>query len=82
MVTRLLAGKSKNGWFISGGGKKFFLSSRDSDRLLEPQGRLSNEERRTFPGVKGPYGESDHSPPSCNKIKNEWIYKSTPHMSL
>jgi hypothetical protein len=32
------------------------------------------------PEVKRPVREADDSPPSSAKIKNKWIYTSTPHM--
>jgi hypothetical protein len=31
----------------------------------------------TFPEVKRPERETDHSPPSCSEVKNEWSYTST-----
>jgi hypothetical protein len=33
----------------------------------------------TFPGVKRPGSEADHSPPTSTKVKKIWIYTSTPH---
>jgi len=33
-------------------------------------------------GVKQPKREADHSPPSSAKVKNEWIYTSTPPTRL
>jgi hypothetical protein len=34
--------------------------------------------RDSFPGVKRPRREADHSPPTNAKVKNMWIYTSTP----
>jgi hypothetical protein len=31
----------------------------------------------SFPGVKRPESESDHSPPTSAEIKKKWIYTST-----
>jgi hypothetical protein len=36
----------------------------------------------SFPGVKRPGREADHSPPSNAEIKNAWSYTSTPPLSL
>jgi hypothetical protein len=33
----------------------------------------------SFPGVKRPGREVDHSPPTSADIKKMWIYTSTPH---
>jgi hypothetical protein len=32
----------------------------------------------SFPGIKQPWHEADHSPPSNAKVKNVWRYTSTP----
>jgi hypothetical protein len=32
----------------------------------------------SFPGVKRPGREADHSPPSSAEVKNSWSYTSTP----
>jgi hypothetical protein len=32
----------------------------------------------SFPGVKRPGREADHSPPSSAEVKKMWIYTSTP----
>jgi len=32
----------------------------------------------SFPGVKRPGREADHSPPSSSKVKNAWNYTPTP----
>jgi hypothetical protein len=34
--------------------------------------------RGSFPGVKRPGREADHSPPSSAEVKNAWSYTSTP----
>jgi hypothetical protein len=38
--------------------------------------------RGTFPGVKRPGREADHSPPSSVEVKNAWSYTSTPSIRL
>jgi hypothetical protein len=38
--------------------------------------------RGSFPGVKRPEHEVDHSPPSSAEIKNAWSYTSTPPIRL
>jgi hypothetical protein len=32
----------------------------------------------TFPGVKRPAREADHSPPTSADVKKTWVYTSTP----
>jgi hypothetical protein len=39
---------------------------------------LSSGYWELFAGVKQSGCKSDHSPPSSAKVKNMWIYKSTP----
>jgi hypothetical protein len=34
--------------------------------------------RGSFPGVKRPGREADHSPPASAEVKKMWIYTSTP----
>jgi len=36
----------------------------------------------SFPGVKRPEREADHSPPSIAKVKNAWSYTSTSPVRL
>jgi len=36
----------------------------------------------SFPGLKRPGREADHTPPSSSEGKNEWIYTSTPTVIL
>jgi hypothetical protein len=38
--------------------------------------------RGSFPGVKRPGGEADHSPPSSAEVKNAWSYTFTPPTRL
>jgi hypothetical protein len=38
--------------------------------------------RDSFPGVKWPGREADHSPPSSAKVKNAWSYTSTPQYAF
>jgi hypothetical protein len=37
---------------------------------------------RSFPGVKRPGREADHSLPSSAEVKNAWSYTSTPPIHL
>jgi len=36
----------------------------------------------SYPGVKRPGREADHSPPSSPEVKNMWRYTSTPPIHL
>jgi hypothetical protein len=36
----------------------------------------------TFPGIKRPGREADHSPPASAEVKKMWIYTSTPTYSF
>jgi hypothetical protein len=36
----------------------------------------------SFPGIKLPGREADHSPPSSAEVKNAWSYTSTPTIRL
>ena len=36
----------------------------------------------SFPGLKRPVHETEHSPPSTVEVKNEWNYTSTPPVCL
>jgi hypothetical protein len=38
--------------------------------------------RGTFPGVKRPGREADHSSPSSSKVNNAWSYTSSPPIRL
>jgi hypothetical protein len=38
--------------------------------------------RDSFPGVKRPGREADHSPPSSAEVKNAWSYISTPQYAF
>jgi hypothetical protein len=58
--------------FSAGAGHFFFLPPRP-DRLWGPQSLLSIGYSSLLPG-----GAADHSPPSSNEAKNEWIYTFTP----
>ena len=46
------------------------------DRLQDPHRLLFNECAGSFPGVKRPQHQVDHSPPSSAEVKNEWSYTS------
>ena len=43
---------------------------------------LFNGQRYSFPGVKRPGIESEHSPPSSVEVTNEWSYASTPPVCI
>jgi hypothetical protein len=48
-------------------------------RLWGPPSLLSNGYREgSFPGVKQPEREADHSPPFCAEVKYAWSYTSNP----
>jgi hypothetical protein len=67
IANRLQVGRPKSWSSISGRDKRFISTSQHPDRLWGP---LSLLYRGSFPGVKRPGLESDHSPPSCAEVKN------------
>jgi hypothetical protein len=58
-------------------GSRIFSSPRRLDRLWGPPNLLSNGYGGSFPGVKQPVSETDHSPPTSAEIKKMWIYTTT-----
>ena len=48
-----------------------------SDRFLDPPSLLLSGCRCSFPGVKMPARELNHSPPPNAEVKNEWSHAST-----
>jgi hypothetical protein len=60
-------------------GSRIFPSPRRPNRLWGPPSLLSNCYRGAFfRGVKRSGREADHSPPTSAKVKNMWMYTSTP----
>lgn len=55
-----------------------FLFSKESRPALEP----TKPPIELLPGVKQLYTESNHLPIATAKVKNEWIYTSTPPTRL
>ena len=56
--------------------RRLFSSSNCSDRLRGPSDLPFNGSQGSFPGVKLPGRDFDHSPPFCAEVKNEWRYTS------
>ena len=54
----------------------FFLVP--SDRLWSPSSLLLSMHGGTFPGIKRPGRDSDHSPPFSTEVKQQLSYTSTP----
>jgi hypothetical protein len=59
-------------------GSRIFTSPGRPDRLWVPTSYLTGT-RGSFPGVKRPVREADHSPPTGAETKKMWIYISTSH---
>jgi hypothetical protein len=59
-------------------GSRIFSSPRRPDRLMGPHKLLSMGTASSFPGVKRPGHEAEHSPPASDEVKKMWIYTSTP----
>jgi hypothetical protein len=51
-------------------------------RLWGPSSLVFNGYRGSFPGVKRPQREVDHSSPSSAVVRNEWSYTSAPPICL
>jgi len=65
--------------FDSRRGLLIILFSTASRPALGPtQGSYSMGTGGSFPGLKRPLREADHSPPSSSEIKNAWRYTTTP----
>jgi hypothetical protein len=60
------------------GKKRFFSSTRRSDRLWGRHDLMLNVSRNSFKCIKRPEREIPHSPPSSAEVKNELSYKSPP----
>lgn len=64
-------------WFDSSNGQKYF--SKPSDRSRGPTSHLLNTHRgEVAPEVKQPEGEAQQPHPQSARVKNEWVYTSTP----
>jgi len=59
-----------------------FLFCKTSRSALEPTQPLLNGCCVSFSRVQLPGGVVDHSPPSSNKVKNEWCHTSVPSICL
>ena len=59
-----------------------FYSPKRPDRLWGPPSLLLNGYRVSFPRVKWPLREVNHSPPSSAEVKNKWSYTSTPPICI
>jgi hypothetical protein len=80
IMTRLLAERSTNRIPIR--GNIFIPTQKLPDRLWGPPTLLLNGHLRSFPGIKQPEREVDHSPPTSTKVKNEWSYTSITPIAL
>lgn len=65
-----------------GRGKRWFCSPWCHDELHSPTSPLLYEYRVSFPRVKQPRSEANHSPLSSDQVKIEWSYNSTPLICL
>ena len=75
------------GWKVRvsnlGRGNRVFSSRKRPDRLCGAPSRLHfNFYRNSFPGIKRPGRDVDHSPPSTTEIMNERSHTSTPPACL
>jgi len=62
--------------------QKIFLFCKTSRPALEPTQPLLDGCCVSFLKVQLPGSVVDHSPPSSNKVKNEWSYTSVPSICL
>jgi len=62
--------------------KRFFSSSELPGRLWGPPIPLFIGYQGSFPGVKRPRRQVNHSPPSIAEVKNEWRHTFTSPVSL
>ena len=74
------------GWTFRGSnpgrGKRFFFPQKHQGQLWAPPSLQLNGDRVSFPGVKLPGREVDHSPPRSAEFKNEWSNTSAPFIRL
>jgi hypothetical protein len=61
-----------------GTGNRFFFHPKCLNRVWGPPSLLLHVYRLTFPGIKRPGREVDHSPQPSAEVKNEWSYTSNP----
>jgi hypothetical protein len=66
---------------IPGRGKLFLFYPQRPDWLWGPPNLLFNGYRGSFPGLKRPGLEADHSPPSSADVKNSGAVSPLPHTS-
>jgi hypothetical protein len=55
---------------------KISVFSKRPDLLQDPHSLLFNKCPGSFPRVKRPQLQADHTPPSSAEVKNEWSYQS------
>jgi hypothetical protein len=58
--------------------KNFFFSMSSRSALVSTQPPIQWVPGTISPGVKWPWREADHSPPTSAEVKKMWIYTSTP----
>jgi hypothetical protein len=61
----------------SGMGNGFLSCPHSPDGLWDPPRPLFNMSQGSFPGVKRPGLDVDHSPPPSTNVQNEWSYTFT-----
>ena len=62
--------------------KRFFSSPKRPDLLWAPPSILLTGYRNSFPGIKRPGREVNHSPPSSFAVKNGWNRASVPQLCV
>jgi hypothetical protein len=76
IASRLRAGRSGVSNLVR--GNRFFSSPKRPDRLWSSLRLPFNGHRFSFPEVKRPGREFNHSPQSIAEAKNDWSFTSTP----
>ena len=62
--------------------KRFISSPKRPNRLCDPPSLLFIGYRGSFPGIKQPGSQFNHSPPFSVEVKSEWSYTATPPIRL